>query len=357
MAVASETTEIHYKFDQFPESIHEEMKEWFKKSNEVKIFITGKVGAGKSTLVNGLVGRECAKEGDTLNPETSKVKGYDFTSAKVKVKVWDSPGLHDGTPNEEKYLKDMKAKCSRMDICIYCVSMLQTRYFNDCHDMQVMKKLTATFGKELWKNTLFVLTFANVAEDTDATILEAEDAEKPALFKAKVEKWRKVITDTLINDIGVEKIYIVKDGEDYVEVVPAGHHNKPALLDRIHWLSPFWFAALYKTNPRAQPALVKLNRHRIVANHSQIEEDDLKRYIHEQPIIFSERGAEIGERYGRRELGEQIGLEFSPNEDDFDIELTLIYELHMKLQLLAYRLKILFRVLMRNIFELNNSSN
>ena len=302
------------------ETIRQELTEWFKNSNEVKIFITGKTGVGKSTLVNGLVGKKIAKEGDTLNPETSVVKGYRSKHHSVTVTVWDSPGLQDGTNQESQYLEDMKKKCSEMDLSIYCVSLKETRFFEGCPDILAMKKLTDLFGKKMWENAMFVLTFANLAEDLDSKILEEDDENKKAkLFQDKVELWKKTLADALIKDVGVDENIASR-----IEVVPAGHQYVPALLDRHHWLSPIWFAALYAMHPRAQPAMVKLNRHRIVNNPKDVRDEDLKKFIHEQPLIYSSRGALIGEKYGSRGLGQVIGSMIGQNESaDLKVALEL----------------------------------
>ena len=301
MAERNADSDISKKFVVLPDNIRREVMEWFNGSKEVRIFITGKTGVGKSALVNGLIGKKVAKEGDTLNPETLKVKGYEKQCHCVKVTVWDSPGL-DGTSNEAKYLQDMKTRCSRMDICIYCVSMMETRFREGCADIIAMKKLTAVLGKKMWENALFVLTFANLAEDVDSEILEAEDAQKPELFQARIKLWKETLVGALIKDVGVEA-----EVANRIEVVPAGYHTLPALLDRDHWLSPFWFAALYAMHPRAQPAMVRLNVHRIVDKPEEVSKEDLQKFIHEQPLIFSKRGALVGAKYGESEVGKAIG--------------------------------------------------
>ena len=191
MAVSADS-DICDTFAQLPdERISQELTEWFQNSNEVKIFITGKTGVGKSTVVNGLVGKQMAKEGDTLDPETSVVKGYKTKHRSVYVTVWDSPGLQDGTNNENEYLGDMKKQCSDMDLSIYCVSLKETRFFKGCADIIAMKKLTEIFGRKMWENAMFVLTFANLVEDLDSNILEADDDdEKAKLFQDKVQLWK-----------------------------------------------------------------------------------------------------------------------------------------------------------------------
>lgn len=318
-------SDVYNKFVVLPDSIRRDILQWFRNSKEVSIFITGKTGVGKSTLVNGLVGDEVTKEGHGLDPETAEVTCYEKVFGKkdegVKVTVWDSPGLQDGTSREAEYLADMKSKCSGMDICIFCVSMMETRLDDpDCADIIAMKKLTGVFGKTMWENALIVLTFANLAEDIDTEIMVAEDAQKPELFKSKVQLWKETLATTLINVVGIDKKLV-----DEVEVVPAGYSTEPALLDRDHWLSPVWFAALYAMNPRAQPAMMKINFSRIVGNSEEVREEELQKFIHEQPIIFSKRGAVVGSKYGESEVGRAIGCKMGKTAS-FEVELAM--ELH-----------------------------
>ena len=303
------------------ERIRQDLTEWYQNSNEVKIFITGRTGVGKSTLVNGLVGEQMAKEGDSLDPETSEVKAWVSEYRSISVTVWDSPGLQDGTNMESRYLDDMRTKCSDMDLSIYCVSFKETRFFKGCADIVAMTKLTNVFGEKMWKNAMFVLTFANLAEDLDSRILEADDDdEKVRLFREKLHLWRETLTNALIDDVGVDK-----EIAERIHVVPAGHASIPELIDRPQWLSPIWFTALYAMNSRAQPAMVKLNYHRIVDNPKEIRDEDLKNFIEKQPLIFSQRGELIGARYGASGLGKAIG---SIVGDDTSVEIKMALELY-----------------------------
>ena len=293
---------IFDKYVVLPEKIRTEIVKWFRNSNKVSILLTGKGGAGKSTLVNSLIGNKVAKEGETLKPETTEVTGHKQQIRDVEVTVWDSPGLQDGSTKGDQYLAEIKRKCKGVDLCVYCISLKQTRFTEGCDDIIAMKKLTRVLGKRLWEHAIFVLTFANVVEHTDTEILRAEDAEKPQLFEAKMELWKNNLTKALVKDIGLDKAVASR-----INVVPAGYTTKPALLDRDHWLSPVWFAALYAMNPEAQPAMMKINLHRIVESPEEIREEDKAKFIKEQPLIFSKRGTEIGKKFGEGKVGTAVG--------------------------------------------------
>ena len=55
------------------------IQKWLEQSKSLHILITGKTGVGKSALVNGIVGKYVAKEGETLDPETSTVMAVSHT--------------------------------------------------------------------------------------------------------------------------------------------------------------------------------------------------------------------------------------------------------------------------------------
>ena len=80
--------------------------------------------------MNAILGKEVAKVGKTLNPQTSIVSSYEKEVDGIKVIVWDSPGLQDGLQNEDAYLRDIETKCKgKVDLFLYCVSMQNKRFY------------------------------------------------------------------------------------------------------------------------------------------------------------------------------------------------------------------------------------
>ena len=81
----------------------------------------------------------------------------------MNIRLLDSPGLDDGTANNEKYLAEIRSKITeKLDLVIFSVKMDDTRFHRD--DKDTFKILTETFGKSLWKNAVIALTFANKVE-------------------------------------------------------------------------------------------------------------------------------------------------------------------------------------------------
>ena len=90
-----------------------------------------------------------AEEGLKKVGSTYEVTSYRVAIEGVNIRVWDSPGLEDGTGNNEKYLAEIRSKITeKLDLVIFCVKMADdTRFHRD--DKDTFKILTETFGKNL----------------------------------------------------------------------------------------------------------------------------------------------------------------------------------------------------------------
>ena len=296
---------IHFLREILPKAeIQARIEEWIITSVSVNILISGMTGTGKSTLVNGLIGEKVAQEGHTLNPTTCEVQLFQKKIGDVQVNIYDTPGLQDGTVNEAKYLNSIETRCKdAIDLFIYCISMSGDRFVPGGKDVTAMKKLTDVLGKDIWKNALFILTFANsfIAEAEDECDDDPEEVEK-AFFDRKQE-WIKEIYQALQEEVGIESEVATS-----VPVVPAGVAKMPKLTLRDdYWLSSLWFEALFATKMEAQPAMIKINAHRF-ESADEIDPDKFHKLLVYQPILFSSMGEKVGSELGVKNLGEVVGL-------------------------------------------------
>ena len=265
-----------------PESEKGQIKKWIRESEarKLEILITGRTGAGKSTLVNGLVGEDVAEEGHNLCATTKNVTGYKLTTKEgFEIVVWDSPGLQDGSGNEEEYLAEMKERCSNVDIVIYCIKLDTRDQLRDTqNDFSAIMKLTNIFGPQWWEHSIFVMTFANQLESRlKAKLSQIFVVEK---FKYKIKSWKNKIHEAL-SSAGVPQEIVSR-----IPVEAAGCVEKPHLPGQEYWFSILWFMIAHRTKRQTQPVLVKLNASRFKTTAAATATDFTQPY-YKQPIFVN----------------------------------------------------------------------
>ena len=284
--------QIHLDKDKLPPELREcfdlqKLKDALLKATSLSVLLSGRAGAGKSTLVNGILGKRVAKEGDKVirGGETSKLTEYSRNVDGVNVTVWDSPGLGDGSDNQVQscYIREMREKCSKVDLTLYCIKMFEKwfpRGRTDNPDVNAMANITEAFGSDFWRNTIVVLTFANLVEAMNVAWENLDASAKKVEFEKELENWRGIIRDVLINEIKVPREIAMS-----VVIVPAGHHLKRKLPDRDYWLSTLWFQCLEAiATPEGRVALVRTNVPRM-RQQNQVTEKDFGLPPEDQPIV------------------------------------------------------------------------
>jgi len=233
------------------QSIKHAYSEWVSENrqNHFSILITGKSGVGKSRLVNALVGRRVAKEGKLKTACTDTVAAHEAVIDGIKVVVWDSPGLQDGSCNERLYLDDMKSKLGRgFDVMIYCLSMTETRF--QVADKNAIKTMTTHFGKDLWKNAVVALTFANRISDPD-------EEDELAYFMNEEYTWDKAIEEFFCG-LGID----CRVNEN-LPVVPTGNYKKLRLPTCENWLSELWISCYMVMSDSSGLTFYRINKDRL----------------------------------------------------------------------------------------------
>ena len=241
--------------------------------NSLKFVVSGKMGVGKSSLINGLIGKKLAKEAQSPLTVTAEITGYELPieatdksiDKTVDVVIMDCPGLGDPVNDEEANLTEIAKHCKDADLLIYCLNMRERMTSADTIGM---KEFTKRVGPDVWKNAMFVLTFANEAVPSTPKprgwletvsfgyLGSSDDPERKEKFKSLLAEWEEAIPKFLR-----DKVKLSEKLTSEISIVPAGYRNLPP-PDRTDWFSEFWFAALSQVKDDARPALVGINLHR-----------------------------------------------------------------------------------------------
>jgi GTP-binding protein EngB required for normal cell division len=178
-------------------------------TRDVVIVVAGKSGTGKSTFIHNFLALDRNRPTVTPTSVTQEVKRYDGEVNGVPIRAIDMPGLHahKHTANREK---EVIAAVSHVtggnaDILIYCVSLTQRI---DRIDEWNISTLIKAFGKKIWDNAIFVLTFADL-------VLEDDLDELVAAFSQ-----------------GLQKVLADHDVETFVRPFSSSESRIPTALDQ-----------------------------------------------------------------------------------------------------------------------------
>jgi predicted GTPase len=201
-------------------------------------FVAGRTGWGKSSTVNSLLDRELCPVNDD-EPQTAEVTGHDFEMNGVKGTIFDTPGLCDGSGNEQEYIKMIRSKVRNPHAMLYVSRLDETRPEND---RQVIKIISEALGNSLWENTVIVFTFANHVKASD--------------YKRKLDQRKKQIQELIKEELIKDHIYDANIAYN-IPSVAIDNHSKTT-PDGKEWLGFFFTAIVERVSKEGTIALLAM---------------------------------------------------------------------------------------------------
>ena len=229
------------------------------KNRQLKLIAIGEAGQGKSSLVNGLLGKELAAEGNSLKPGTTEITKY--TSSDGIALVWDTPGFGmDAEAKEQINVEALAKDCGEVDLILYCISMVSPRWPKNS-DITTITMLTKAFGSNIWRYCQFVLTFANrvvvSSQEEDVEDTDQYFSEKVWEFEQQV---RKVLKDFgNLSEEDIQEIRVVAVGDPR----PRRKNKSWRLPNTEDWFVDLWLAVSERIKQSALSTLIQLNKHRL----------------------------------------------------------------------------------------------
>lgn len=223
---------------------------WVFGSKSLNILIFGKIGTGKSSLINSLLKEQVAEEGAGIYAVTKEVESYTRTIRPietiindVRVTLWDTPGLRDPFTDEKKTLEAIAEVRHKVDLFLFCIRMDQTRLNKD--DVKAIQGLTEALGENIWSRAIFALTFANI---THPPIGESSTD----YLKLRETQWQQALRNVI-------KMSTKDISDTTIPIIPTGYKEQ-LLPDGRNWFTPFWEACLSRVRYDSIPAFLRVNK-------------------------------------------------------------------------------------------------
>lgn len=235
------------------------------KRPDIRIVVSGLVGAGKSTLVNSLTCADSCGVGNSVSrSHTTNVKKVWCQFGNTKLTVCDTPGFKSTGEDIEQNIKhgvyDFKSDAD-CNIFIYAVKMTENVIDGSSVNFKVLRELTRKCGIKIWRNAVIILTNANscIANYREHN----KNADARSWYCKMLSEWTKQLHTFLkdkvyLDDSLIGKIPILTAGlptETRLEVEPQGSS----------WINNLWLSILSTTKDSSysQPLIIDILVHKI----------------------------------------------------------------------------------------------
>ena len=135
-------------------------------AKEKIVVLLGLTGAGKSSLINGIVGRQECEIGHKTESCTKKLKIVNCLKDGINYYLIDTPGFDDSKLTEEEIISKLNELRNYPRICtiLICLKYNETKLSNTV--MNVLKHIMDIFpAKDFWEHAIIIRTWCQLGDE------------------------------------------------------------------------------------------------------------------------------------------------------------------------------------------------
>eukprot|EP01022_Parablepharisma_sp_SALTPOND_P022944 TRINITY_DN470_c2_g1_i2.p1 TRINITY_DN470_c2_g1~~TRINITY_DN470_c2_g1_i2.p1 ORF type:complete len:631 (+),score=34.24 TRINITY_DN470_c2_g1_i2:1019-2911(+) len=164
-----------------------------------RLVAVGKTGAGKSSVLNSLIGRRIFNESSSILSETKTLQRHTFLLGEgkngISIECVDTPGCFDSSGSDLMVVEEIFGFTSQckdgLNLILFCMPIHESRF--DSSMQLALKSIGLAFGGEAYNHIIIVATMCN------------------KVTKVEKEKGLKRIADEIIPFIKNEMHYSIRD--------------------------------------------------------------------------------------------------------------------------------------------------